>query len=172
VVRLAALTYQLVCPLLRVRDPGHVHEGHSIALHPDLRSTFPEAFRTARSVEHLPEAVGNFVELEDRDIAPTSKIQLDPDLLRELAELAFAVGPPGPGRDTRRYRPTRPQTIGYSVSDSPAGLAAWIGEKQWTWADQDGGGLTRDQMLDTLHLYWLTALRHPRPDCTGRASRT
>jgi pimeloyl-ACP methyl ester carboxylesterase len=51
---------------------------------------------------------------------------------------------------------TRPQTIGYNLSDSPAGLAAWIGEKLWTWVDQSAGGLSHNQMLDNLSLYWLT----------------
>jgi hypothetical protein len=30
---------------------------------------------------------------------------------------------------------TRPQTIGYSLVDSPAGLAAWITEKLRAWTD-------------------------------------
>lgn len=51
---------------------------------------------------------------------------------------------------------TRPQTLGYGLSDSPAGLAAWIGEKLWTWTD-DAAGLDRDQILDNLSLYWFTA---------------
>lgn len=51
---------------------------------------------------------------------------------------------------------TRPQTIGYALLDSPAGLAAWIGEKLWTWPDQTTGGLTRSQILDNLSLYWFT----------------
>jgi len=33
---------------------------------------------------------------------------------------------------------TRPQTIGYSLVDSPAGLCAWIVEKFWSWTDCDG----------------------------------
>lgn len=59
----------------------------------------------------------------------------------------------------RKYRAyaaimgTRPQTIAYSLSDSPAGLAAWMfdynnGEPQRL--------LTRDEMLDDVTLYWLT----------------
>jgi pimeloyl-ACP methyl ester carboxylesterase len=51
---------------------------------------------------------------------------------------------------------TRPQTVGYGLSDSPAGLAAWMGEKLWSWTDQAVGGLSRNQMLDNLSLYWLT----------------
>jgi epoxide hydrolase len=51
---------------------------------------------------------------------------------------------------------TRPQTLGYGLTDSPAGLAAWIGEKLWSWTDQASGGLTEDQILDNLSLYWFT----------------
>ena len=54
---------------------------------------------------------------------------------------------------------TRPQTIGYSLLDSPAGLCAWIIEKFWAWTDCDGhpeNALTRDELLDNLMLYWLT----------------
>lgn len=54
---------------------------------------------------------------------------------------------------------TRPQTVGYGLTDSPAGLAAWMYDKfaQWTYS---GGvperSLTRDEMLDDISLYWLT----------------
>ncbi|MFD2078233.1 Pimeloyl-ACP methyl ester carboxylesterase [Actinopolymorpha cephalotaxi] len=51
---------------------------------------------------------------------------------------------------------TRPQTVGYGLVDSPSGLAGWIGEKLWLWADRSSGGLTRDQMLDDLSIYWFT----------------
>jgi pimeloyl-ACP methyl ester carboxylesterase len=54
---------------------------------------------------------------------------------------------------------TRPQTIGYSLLDSPAGLCAWIAEKLWAWADHPGDlsqVLTADQVLDNITLYWLT----------------
>jgi pimeloyl-ACP methyl ester carboxylesterase len=54
---------------------------------------------------------------------------------------------------------TRPQTVGYGLSDSPVGLAAWMYDKfaQWTYS---GGiperSLTMDEMLDDISLYWLT----------------
>jgi pimeloyl-ACP methyl ester carboxylesterase len=54
---------------------------------------------------------------------------------------------------------TRPQTIGYSLVDSPVGLCAWMLEKIWAWSDQTGDlyeVLTRDQVLDNITLYWLT----------------
>jgi pimeloyl-ACP methyl ester carboxylesterase len=53
---------------------------------------------------------------------------------------------------------TRPQTIGYSLTDSPSGLCTWIIEKFWAWTDCDGhpeNALTRDELLDNLMLYWL-----------------
>lgn len=54
---------------------------------------------------------------------------------------------------------TRPQTIGYSLSDSPSGLASWIYEKFAQWSDSDGVPervFSRDEMLNDITLYWLT----------------
>lgn len=53
-----------------------------------------------------------------------------------------------------------PQTIGYALTDSPVGQAAWFYEKYAQWTDHDGEPehtLSRDQMLDNITLYWLTA---------------
>ncbi len=55
---------------------------------------------------------------------------------------------------------TRPQTLGYSLVDSPVGQAAWILEKFCSWMDCDGhpeNVLTRDELLDNIMLYWLPA---------------
>ncbi|OAP23312.1 MULTISPECIES: epoxide hydrolase family protein [Amycolatopsis] len=54
---------------------------------------------------------------------------------------------------------TRPQTLGYSLLDSPAGLAAWLGEKFAAYSDtrpESGGGVSISQQIDTIALYWLT----------------
>ena len=54
---------------------------------------------------------------------------------------------------------TRPQTVGYALSDSPAGQAGWLYGKFQAWTDNTGdpeSALTRDQMLDDITLYWLT----------------
>jgi pimeloyl-ACP methyl ester carboxylesterase len=54
---------------------------------------------------------------------------------------------------------TRPQTVGYALSDSPAGLAAWMYDKftQWTYSGGEAErSLTKDEMLDDITLYWLT----------------
>jgi pimeloyl-ACP methyl ester carboxylesterase len=54
---------------------------------------------------------------------------------------------------------TRPQTLGYSLADSPVGLAAWFYDKFADWTYSGGEperSLTRDEMLDDITLYWLT----------------
>ena len=67
----------------------------------------------------------------------------------------FATG----GSGFRAIMGTRPQTIGYSLADSPVGLAAWFYEKFAAWTDTDGEperALTKEEMLDDITLYWLT----------------
>lgn len=54
---------------------------------------------------------------------------------------------------------TRPQTLGYALNDSPAGLAAWILEKWRSWADSGGdieSCFSRDFLLTIVTLYWVT----------------
>jgi pimeloyl-ACP methyl ester carboxylesterase len=55
---------------------------------------------------------------------------------------------------------TRPQTLGYGLTDSPVGLAAWIVEKWWAWTVPPSGDLAAhfrsDQLLATITLYWAT----------------
>jgi len=54
---------------------------------------------------------------------------------------------------------TRPQTVGYGLTDSPVGLAAWMFDKfnQWTFSGGDAEkSLSKDQMLDDITLYWVT----------------
>jgi len=53
---------------------------------------------------------------------------------------------------------TRPQTLAYGLTDSPAAQAAWIYEKFYAWTDNQGdpeSALSRDAMLDNIMLYWL-----------------
>jgi microsomal epoxide hydrolase len=54
---------------------------------------------------------------------------------------------------------TRPQTLAFALTDSPAGLAAWIAEKFHAWTDNDGrieSAVNRDRMLANISLYWFT----------------
>jgi pimeloyl-ACP methyl ester carboxylesterase len=54
---------------------------------------------------------------------------------------------------------TRPQTLGYGLNDSPAGLAAWVLDKWRSWSDSDGdldARFGRDALLTMLTLWWAT----------------
>ncbi|GGG25644.1 epoxide hydrolase [Rhodococcoides trifolii] len=64
------------------------------------------------------------------------------------------------GRGYSAQQSTRPQTLGYALTDSPAGQAAWIAEKFWAWTDNDGhpeDAVSRQAILDTISVYWFTA---------------
>lgn len=55
---------------------------------------------------------------------------------------------------------TRPQTLAYALTDSPAGLAAWIGEKFQGWSDCVSApeeAIARARILANISLYWFTA---------------
>jgi pimeloyl-ACP methyl ester carboxylesterase len=54
---------------------------------------------------------------------------------------------------------TKPQTLGYALTDSPVGQLAWIAEKFRTWTDCGGrieNAVSRDALLSNVTLYWLT----------------
>jgi pimeloyl-ACP methyl ester carboxylesterase len=54
---------------------------------------------------------------------------------------------------------TKPQTLAFALTDSPAGLAAWIAEKFRSWSDCDGvpeNAISRDRMLANIAFYWFT----------------
>ena len=54
---------------------------------------------------------------------------------------------------------TRPTTLAFALTDSPAGLAAWIVEKFRAWSDCDGtpeNAIDRDTMLANIMLYWVS----------------
>ena len=94
----------------------------------------------------------------------------------------LAAAPPGsdpnagvPAAELRRYEErnaymanerayqqiqgSKPQTLGFALEDSPAGLAAWIVEKFMAWCDCDGNvesRFTKDELLTNITLYWVT----------------
>lgn len=54
---------------------------------------------------------------------------------------------------------TKPQTAAFGLTDSPAGLAAWIVEKLRAWSDCGGDverSFTKDEILTNVMVYWLT----------------
>jgi epoxide hydrolase len=64
------------------------------------------------------------------------------------------------GRAYLDLQSTRPQTLGYALSDSPAGQLAWIVEKFKEWTDEAAelpeDAVDRDQLLTNVSLYWFT----------------
>ena len=97
------------------------------------------------------------VHLNMLGIAPRPGDEHDPspDAQRAMAlSMRFAAEESGYSKEQR----TRPQTIGYGLTDSPVGQAAWIYEKLKAWSDpsrspEDTFGM--DAMLDNIMLYWL-----------------
>lgn len=66
-------------------------------------------------------------------------------------------------RAYQQIQGTKPQTLGYALNDSPAGLAAWITEKFHGWSDipQDQSlnlleKFTMDELLTNVSVYWFT----------------
>lgn len=58
---------------------------------------------------------------------------------------------------------TKPQTLGYGLADSPAGVAAWIVEKFHGWTDMPQGPegdlddhFSKDDLLTNISIYWFT----------------
>jgi microsomal epoxide hydrolase len=77
----------------------------------------------------------------------------------ELAGLASAGEYLETGSGYAQIQGTRPQSIGYGLTDSPAGLAGWIIEKFRAWTDNDGtieSAIDRDDLLTNLSVYWFT----------------
>jgi pimeloyl-ACP methyl ester carboxylesterase len=54
----------------------------------------------------------------------------------------------------------RPQAVGYGLTDSPVGLAAWVlvhpGFAKWSYGDDPQKSPTKDDVLDDITLYWLS----------------
>ena len=59
-----------------------------------------------------------------------------------------------------RLQSTRPQTIGYALTDSPVAQLAWIVEKFQAWTDRSAelpeDAVDIDQLLANVSLYWFT----------------
>jgi epoxide hydrolase len=98
-----------------------------------LHFNFPQVFPT-------PEEIAEATPDERRMLAAAQRYQSDLD--------AYS-----------KQQATRPQTIGYSLADSPVGLAAWI---YTLFQDVSDSGrdpekvISRDEILDDVMMYWLT----------------
>jgi microsomal epoxide hydrolase len=79
------------------------------------------------------------------------------------------------GSGYSQIQSTKPQTIGYPLDDSPAGLAAWIVEKFRAWSDCDGDverSFSKDELLTNLMFYWTTATAHSAGRLYYEATKT
>jgi microsomal epoxide hydrolase len=77
----------------------------------------------------------------------------------ENADLASAGAFMQTGSAYQEIQGKNPQTLGYGLTDSPAGLAGWIVEKFRAWTDNNGSpedAITRDQILTNITVYWVT----------------
>jgi pimeloyl-ACP methyl ester carboxylesterase len=58
-----------------------------------------------------------------------------------------------------QFHRTKPQTLGYALNDSAAGLAGYIAEKFRAWSDCGGrleSAISRDELLANICVYWFT----------------
>jgi pimeloyl-ACP methyl ester carboxylesterase len=87
-------------------------------------------------------------------VDPTAGVSPEEAAMREERTEAFAEG-----SAYQEIQGTKPQSLGWALNDSPAGLAAWIVEKFQGWTDNDGSpesAIDRDAMLTNITLYWVT----------------
>ena len=91
--------------------------------------------------------------------APTPEAMSDPSPADQAAMAAFMRYQEVESGYSKQQS-TRPQTLGYGLTDSPVGQLAWILEKFQAWTDCDGhpeNAIDRDVILDIVAHYWLTA---------------
>ncbi|TQF65818.1 hypothetical protein FK531_20560 [Rhodococcus spelaei] len=88
-------------------------------------------------VNYLPHGPVPLDGLSEDDVARVEKIR------------TFLTNPPG----YMRMSATRPQTIAYSLTDSPTGQLAWIADKTREWTDP-AHPLPDDTLLTDASLHW------------------
>jgi len=83
---------------------------------------------------------------------------------RDLGRLQRAGWFQQDGLGWAKIQSTRPQTLAYGLTDSPAGQLAWIVEKFWEWTDSPASpedAVHRDRLLTNASVYWFTATAGP-----------
>ena len=111
---------------------------------------------TSHLAEAHPEAVIGIHVLAVRDPIAFDASTLTPEERAHLDAVATWLADEGAYQHQQR---TRPITLGYALSDSPAGLLAWILEKYRAWSDRAGAlgnGFSDDFVLTQASLYWFT----------------
>src|SRR5829696_7195908 len=115
------------------------------------------SFVTARLGHAYPERmIGIHLNLLPVRRDPAALASPTPEEARYLQELAVFL------KEETGYQwiqGTRPQTLAFGLTDSPAGLAAWVMEKFRAWSDCGGdveSVFSKDQLLANISLYWFT----------------
>lgn len=112
---------------------------------------FGSGVTTILALDHPESVIGIHLTTLESDLAPVVD---EKDL--PAAERAYLAVIRDWERTERGYsaiQSTKPQTVGYGLNDSPAGLAAYIGEKWRAWSDVMPSD---DFFCATLTLYWIT----------------
>ena len=112
---------------------------------------FGSGVTTILALDHPESVIGIYLTTLESDLTP---IVDDADLSDvERSYLAVNRGWDVTERGYSAIQSTKPQTIGYGLNDSPAGLAAYVGEKWHSWSDV---APSDDFLCATLTLYWVT----------------
>ncbi|MFF3632153.1 epoxide hydrolase family protein [Streptomyces sp. NPDC002164] len=97
------------------------------------------------------------IHLSTAEMSPYTGPDAPPLSLAELAYVDHTARWDETERGYSAVQSTRPQTLGYGLNDSPAGLAAWVLDKWRSWSDS-GGDLDatfgRDALLTMLTIWW------------------
>jgi pimeloyl-ACP methyl ester carboxylesterase len=86
--------------------------------------------------------------IDPKDLSLAEKAFLDKGRRFREMEAGYAI-----------IQSTKPQSLAYAMTDSPAGLAGWIVEKMRAWSDCDGDvekRFDKDAILQNVSLYWFT----------------
>ena len=112
---------------------------------------FGAGVTTILALDHPESVMGIHLTTLESDLTPAVQ---DTELSEvERSYLAVARRWEETERGYGAIQSTKPQTVGYGLNDSPAGLAAYVGEKWHSWSDVTPPD---DFLCATLTLYWVT----------------
>jgi pimeloyl-ACP methyl ester carboxylesterase len=112
---------------------------------------FGSGVSTLLALDHPDSVIGIHLTTLESDLTPkVDVVELSDE---ERAYLAVSRGWDATERGYSAIQSTKPQTVGCGLNDSPAGLAAYVGEKWHSWSDVTPSD---DFLCATLTLYWVT----------------
>ena len=112
---------------------------------------FGSGVTTILALDHPASVIGIHLTTLESDLTPVVEESELSDLERSYMAVTRRWDETERGYST--IQSTKPQTVGYGLNDSPAGLAAYLGEKWHSWS---GVTTPADFLCATLTLYWVT----------------